>query len=77
MENNNEIKTITIKEVARRLGKSEQFVRIGLQKGILPFGTAVQLSSRYTYHISIKLLNEYLGESSSTIDSKYSKIKEI
>jgi len=26
------------------------------------FGVAVQLSSRFSYHISPKLLNEYIGE---------------
>lgn len=28
---------MTVKEAAKLLGKSEQFVRIGLQRGILPF----------------------------------------
>ena len=51
-----------IKEAARRLNKSEQFVRIGLQKGIFPFGYAVKVSSKYSYHISEKKFNEYLGE---------------
>ena len=52
---------ISIKEAAARLGKSEQFVRIGLQQGILPIGTAVKMSSRWTYHISPKKLEEYTG----------------
>ena len=52
---------ITIKEAARLMNKSEMFVRIGLQRGILPFGTAEKLSSKYTYHISPKLFYEYLG----------------
>ena len=52
---------ISIKEAASRLGKSEQFVRIGLQRGFLPFGVAVKMSSRWTYHISPVKLNEYLG----------------
>jgi hypothetical protein len=33
------------------MGKSPQFVRIGLQRGILPFGKAVKQSSIWTYHI--------------------------
>ena len=54
---------VKIKEVARRIGKSEQFVRIGLQRGILPIGIAIQISDKkYTYHISPKLLTEYIGE---------------
>lgn len=70
-KNNNQIQKMSIKEVARRMGKSEQFVRIGLQKGVLPIGTAVQLSSRYTYHISPKLLEEYIGSQNC---KQYSKM---
>lgn len=53
---------VTVKEAASRLGKSEQFVRIGLQRGLLPFGVAVKMSSKWTYHISPKKLEEYIGE---------------
>lgn len=35
------IKKISVKEAARCMGKSDQFVRIGLQRGLLPFGNAV------------------------------------
>ena len=52
---------ISVKEAAEILGKSEQFVRIGLQRGLLPIGTAVKMSSIWTYHISPKLLEEYTG----------------
>lgn len=52
---------IKVSEAARILGKSEQFVRVGLQRNLLPIGTAVQLSSKWTYHISPKLLEEYAG----------------
>jgi len=55
---------ITVKEAAEILGASEQFIRVGLQTGRLPIGTAVQVgyAKRYTYHISPKLLKEYIGE---------------
>lgn len=53
--------TMTVKETAKLLGKSEQFVRIGLQRGILPFGYAVKMSSKWTYHISEAKVSEYLG----------------
>lgn len=50
-------------EVAGKIiHKSTQFIRIGLQNGRLPFGTAVKISSHWTYHISPKLLAEYIGE---------------
>lgn len=51
-----------VKEAAQLLGKSEQFVRIGLQRGILPFGYAVKMSSKWTYHISEHKIYEYIGK---------------
>ena len=42
------------------MGVSEQFIRIGLQRGSLPIGCAVKMSDRFTYYISRKKLNEYL-----------------
>jgi hypothetical protein len=53
---------ISIKDAAEIMGKSQQFVRIGMQRGLLPIGTAVKLSSIWTYHISPKLFYEYIGE---------------
>ncbi len=50
-----------VKEAAKLLGKSEQFVRIGLQRGILPFGYAVKMSTKWTYHISEAKIYDYLG----------------
>lgn len=52
---------VTAIECAKLLGKSPQFVRIGLQRGILPFGYAIKMSSVWTYHISEAKVNEYLG----------------
>lgn len=54
--------SLSIKEAAELLGKSQQFVRIGLQRGILPFGYAIKMSSKWTYHISEAKINEYLGK---------------
>lgn len=56
--------SLKIKEVAERMNKSEQFVRIGLQQGIFPFGYAVKMSSKYTYHISKKKFFEYMNKKS-------------
>lgn len=50
-----------IAEAAEIMGKSKQFLRVGLQRGIFPFGYAVKMSSKYTYHISKSKLYEYLG----------------
>lgn len=57
-----QVKNLSVKEAAELLGKSEQFVRVGLQRSILPFGTAVKLSSKWTYHISPKKFYEYIGQ---------------
>lgn len=54
-------KKLTIKEVAKLMNKSEQFVRIGLQREILPIGCAIKNKGQYTYYISPKLLYEYTG----------------
>ena len=48
-------------EAAKLLNKSPDFIRVGLQNGRLPFGSAVRTSSKWSYHISEKLFNEYLG----------------
>lgn len=55
-------KRITVKDAARCLGKSDQFVRIGLQRGLLPFGTAVPGAGyHWNYYISPKKFKEYIG----------------
>lgn len=52
---------VSIAQAADTLGVSEQFIRIGLREGNLPFGHAVKMSSRWTYHISPELFNQYVG----------------
>lgn len=52
---------ISIKEAAAIMGKSMQFVRVGLQRGILKFGTAIKMSNKWTYHISPGLFYEYIN----------------
>lgn len=54
-------KGLSVKEAAELMGKSQQFVRLGLQRGILPIGNAVKLSSIWTYYISPKLFEQYTG----------------
>ena len=57
----NGMKNISVSECAKILGKSEQFVRVALQTGVAPFGFAVKNKSVYSYHISPKKLEEYMG----------------
>lgn len=53
--------SITVAEASKLMGCSQQFIRIGLQRGILPIGSAIKISgNRYTYYISVNRLNEYL-----------------
>ena len=44
---------ITVKEVAKLMGTSEMFIRIGLQRKVLPFGVAMKMpnSTKYIYYI--------------------------
>ena len=49
-------------EAAAILNTSPQFVRVAMQQGKLPIGTAVKMSSMWTYNISGKLLAEYSGK---------------
>lgn len=56
-------KNISVKQAAELMGKSHQFIRLGLQRKILPFGVAVKMSSMWTYYISPKQFYEYVGGS--------------
>lgn len=57
-----EIGRILPTEAAMILNVSLQFVRIAMQQGKLPIGTAIKMSSIWTYHISEKLLQDYSGK---------------
>lgn len=46
------MKKILTAEAATIIGTSPQFVRIAMQQGKLNIGTAVKMSSRWTYNIS-------------------------
>lgn len=53
---------LTVQEAARLMGKSQDFVRIGLQRNILPFGYAVKTGkARYSYFISREKFIETTG----------------
>lgn len=55
------LKNVSIKDCAKVIGKGEEFVRVALQTGKAPFGFAVKNKSTFSYHISPKKLNEYMG----------------
>ena len=59
MDNQN---NLTVEEASRLMGVSRQFIRVGLQKGVLPFGYAVKISDgRFTYFISKQKFLEHTG----------------
>lgn len=52
---------IKVSDAAKIMGVSEQFVRIGMQRGKLPIGEAVKMSSKWTYYISPILFERFTG----------------
>ena len=52
---------MSVKDVAKLMNASEQFVRRGLQNGVFQWGYAVKISNRYTYWISKDKFTMYTG----------------
>lgn len=52
---------LTVRKTAELMNVSPQFIRIGLQKGIFPFGYAVKMSKQWTYFISKQKFKESTG----------------
>lgn len=53
---------ISTRAAARCIGKSENFIRIGLQRGILPFGNAVPgTGKKFIYYINPIQFREFAG----------------
>lgn len=71
------VRKITPLLAANLMGKTPSFVYIGLQRGILPFGTALKKSegraSKYSYYISPKQFMDYTGFSEEDILSAAAK----
>lgn len=44
--------TMTVREVAKAIGVSEQTIRVGIQQGVFHWGKAIKTSSKYTYVIN-------------------------
>ena len=58
----NQETSMTVQEASKLMGKSQSFVRIGLQRNILPFGFAVKTGKdRYSYFISSEKFTETTG----------------
>ena len=63
------IKKITPDQAAMVMGCSSQFIRIGLQRGLLNIGDAVKMSSKWTYNISPAKLAERQGISMDQLET--------
>lgn len=66
------IRKISLQLAAELMGKDYNFIRIGLQRGLLPFGSALKTHvgaphGRYSYYISPKLFMDYTGFSEEEI----------
>ena len=61
---------VTVAEAARRMGKSQLFVREAMKRGLLPIGTALQLpgSTKWCFHISPAKLDAYLNGGQGGMD---------
>lgn len=56
------IKKISVREAALCMGKSDQFIRVGLQRGLLPFGNAVPgTGEKWNYYINPTKFRDYVG----------------
>lgn len=52
----------TPQDVAKAIGVTPQFIRVGMQQGRLPYGYALKMSAnRWTYHISPELVAKAEG----------------
>ncbi len=45
-------KNLPVSVAAKLMGKPEQFIRLGLQRGVFPFGYAVNMGKQWSYFIS-------------------------
>ena len=53
---------LSVAEAARLMGVSQQYIRVGLQQKVLPFGTAVRITGkRFTYYISPAKFKEFIS----------------
>lgn len=62
MKIGNRENSLSVSRAAALMGVSQQYIRVGLQRGVLPFGYALQISNKkYTYFISAKKFTESTG----------------
>lgn len=52
---------ISVQKAAKLMGVSPQFIRIGLQRGLLPIGSAVKFNKHWSYYISPAKFEQFTG----------------
>ena len=50
-----------VKEAARLMGVSEEFIRAGIRQQVFPWGYAVRVNSRFSYWINRRMFLEEMG----------------
>lgn len=68
------IRKITPEQAAMIMGCGAQYIRIGLQRGLLDIGEAVKMSTKWTYNISPAKLAQRQG---MTIEQLESELKRM
>lgn len=64
------IRKITPAQAAQVMGCSPQFIRIGMQRGLLDIGEAIKMSSIWTYNISPAKLADRQGISVEQLEKE-------
>ena len=56
-------RNVPIKEIVSAIGKDAQYVRLGIQQGLLKFGTAIKVgsSNEFSYYCPYKKVWEETG----------------
>ena len=67
------MRKITPDQAAAVMGCSAQFIRIGLQRGLLDIGDAVKMSTKWTYNISPAKLAARQGMTMDQLRKEISK----
>lgn len=70
------IRKITPEQAAYIMGCSSQFIRVGLQRGLLDIGNAVKMSSIWTYNISPGKLAARQGMTLDELESEVNQYEQ-
>lgn len=71
-----DMRKITPDQAAYVMGCSAQFIRIGLQRGLLDIGDAVKMSTKWTYNISPARLAKRQGMTIEQLHKEVSKYEQ-